>query len=68
MTTFRCPTCGVLNIYIGGHLADSLDLSTGPQGIYTWLSRPFPKRTTTFALTLGSNNKVVVVDAVGLEP
>jgi hypothetical protein len=68
VVTFRCTTCGVLNIYIGGQLADSLDLSTGTEGPYTWLSRPFPKRTTTFELKLGSNGKVVVIDAVGLEP
>ena len=68
VVTYRCSTCGVLNIFIGGRLADSLDLSAGPQGPLTWLSRPFPTRTTTFALTVGSNAKAVVVDAVGLEP
>jgi hypothetical protein len=68
LLAYRCETCGVVDIYLGGKLIQTLDLGAGPTGEFTWLSRPFPARTTTFALKVVTDGKPVAIDGLGLEP
>ena len=66
VTAYRCPTCGVLNIYSGSTLLKSLNLYSSRSGLTTWVSAPMSRRTNTVTLRVGSRNKPVIVDSFGM--
>ena len=68
VSTYRCPQCGVLDVYVGTRLVRRLNLaSTAAQaGLWQWTSSPMTDQTATVTFKVHSDNKVVAIDGFGL--
>lgn len=65
---YRCPTCGVVNIYVGPRLVRTLDLTatSADAGPVEWTSPTVPTETSTLTLKVASNDRPVAIDGFGL--
>jgi hypothetical protein len=68
VSAYRCPDCGVLDVYVGTRLVRSLDLrsSAASAGLWQWTSGPFTEAATTLTLKVRSQNRLVVLDGFGM--
>src|SRR5205823_1603391 len=65
ITAYRCPDCGVLDVYVGTHRLGSLDLTSTPAaaGLWQWVSSPFTDQTSTVTLKVRSRDRLVAIDS-----
>jgi len=68
LTTYHCPGCGVLDVYLGNKLWKSLNLSSSAahSGLVSWTSRLLPERQWAVTLKVRSENRLVAIDSFGL--
>lgn len=68
VSAYRCPECGVLDVYVGTRLVRRLNLasSAAGAGLWQWTSSPMTDRTSTVTFKVHSNDRVVAIDGFGL--
>jgi hypothetical protein len=63
----RCPTCGVVGVYVGTSLVGTVNLYAATTQRQVMLTLPaFSLRTGTVVLKILSTNKLVQVDGIGI--
>jgi hypothetical protein len=73
LSAYRCPTCGVLDVFLGAQHIKTLDLSSTPAeaGLMQWTSRLLPSglltsQPATLTLKVRTRDRLVAIDAIGL--
>jgi hypothetical protein len=66
VTALHCPTCGVLQIYVGKTLLKTLNLKSSKYGRTNFVSPAAKLRTAHVYLKVASRHRIVQIDAVGL--
>jgi hypothetical protein len=68
LATYRCPDCGILDVYVGTRLLRSLNLASTPAaaGLWQWTSSPLTDQTSTVTFKVRSQGRVVAIDGFGL--
>jgi hypothetical protein len=68
ISAYRCPDCGILDIYLGKQHFRTLNLtSTAPDaGLWQWVSSPLTDQTASVTLRVRSRNRLVAIDSFGL--
>jgi hypothetical protein len=66
---FRCPTCGVINIYSGSKLIKQLSLRStkAKSGLFAYVTGLMPQHTGRVTIKIVSRKRNVVIDAFGLK-
>ena len=68
ISAYRCPDCGVLDVYLGKRLLRSLNLAStaADAGLWQWVSSPLTDQTFDLALRVRSRDRLVAIDSFGL--
>ena len=68
IVAYRCPQCGVLDVYVGKRLLHSIDLrsTAAAAGLSQWVSSPLTDQTDTVTLRARGKDRLVAIDSFGM--
>jgi hypothetical protein len=68
ISAYRCPDCGILDVYLGKRLFRTLNLATTPEaaGLWQWVSSPLTEQTVAVTFKVRSRDRLVAIDGFGL--